>query len=260
MGKFVKFSLVSYSEAKRFGKNQGNRNYNHAHLQKIKKQLLKSLDIIPAIIVNILTNHIIDGQHRLRAFIELIEAGLLSEDSKLKVMFVEIPVSEEKEAIIAANTNSKNWGLDDYMLSYAKDGIVPYVKLDEWCKMHALTNEDGRSKFRYGAAIVKGKPCSSILKSGDFNATDEEFANAEEVHAEMLEIVELFGLKGKGQWIECLAASWSSVRNQHEFKEWRAMMKRMKNSLAKLPKDNQKEWDNIFAQVHLRIDKLKLDR
>lgn len=257
MRKFIDFGFVVYKETLKFGANQENRAYNHAHLEKIKKQCLNSLDTMPPITINVVTNHIIDGQHRLKAFQMLVENEQIELDSKIKVMFVEIPVEEEKQAIIDANTNSKNWSLDDYIASYAKAGILSYVKLDEWCKAHPLASENGKSKFRYGAAIITGKRCSSDLKNGEFSFTEEEFQRADEVHAEMLEIVELFGLKGKGAWIESLANSWMAVRNQHEFRSWMRELKNKKQRFLKLPKDNSRDWDNIFAQAHLAIDKKK---
>lgn len=259
MRKFIDFGFVSYDESLKFGTNQENRAYNHAHLDKIKKQCINSLDTMPPITINVLTNHIIDGQHRLKAFQTLVENKEIDVDSKIKVMFVEIPIMDEKQAIIDANTNSKNWTIDDYIASYAKAGITSYIKLDEWCKAHPLATENGKSKFRYGASIITGRHCQGDLKKGDFSFTDEELKRADAVHAEMLEIVELFGLKGKGAWIEALAVSWMDVRSQHEFHSWMKELKNKKRRFLKLPKDNTRDWDNIFAQVHLAIDKKKND-
>ena len=255
MGKFIKFDLVSYNDTLEFGKHQENRAYNHAHLEKIKKQCLVSMETMPPITVNVVTNHVIDGQHRLKSYQSLVVSGELPENTVIKVMFVDIPLEEEKQAIIDANTNSKNWTLDDYISSYAKAGVIAYVKLDEWCKTHPLASDNGKSKFRYGAAIITGKRCASQLKSGEFVCTENDLKKGDEVHAEMLEIVEIFGLKGKGNWIESLATSWSDVRAQHDFRTWIKELKIKKKSLLKLPKDNSKDWDAIFAQVHMAIDK-----
>ena len=255
MTKFIKFELVPYSGTRSFGENQENREVNHSHLQKIKKQLINYFEAMPPITINVLTNHIIDGQHRYKAYKELVESGELPMDSKIKVMFVEIPIEEEKQAIIDANTNSKNWTLDDYIKSYAKSGIRSYVELEEWCKAHPLCCDGGKAKFRYGAAIITGKRCSAELKSGNFTFSTEDYRRADEIHAEMLEIVELFDLKGKGNWVESLATSWTAARNQHEFRVWMRELKTKKQKFMRLPKDNSKDWDNIFAQAHLAIDK-----
>ena len=256
MGKFITFNIVSYDDTLKFGKNQENRAYNHAHLEKIKKQCISSMDTMPPITINVVTNHVIDGQHRLKAYQDLIKEGTIDPETRIKIMLVEIPVEDEKQAIIDANTNSKNWSLDDYIASYVKAGIVSYERLNEWCKTHPLACEGGKSKFRYGAAIIKGKRCQE-LKTGEFSFTEDEIKRADEVHAEMLEIVELFDLKGKGQWIESLATSWVAVRNQHDFHSWMKELKAKKQRFLKLPKDNSKDWDSIFGQAHLAIDKKK---
>ena len=256
MTKFIAFDLVPYEGTKNYGSNQENRTFNHAHLEKIKKQcILTNMEAIPPISINTRTNHVIDGQHRLKAYQTLIAEGALDPETRIKVMLLDIPVEEEKQAIIDANTNSKNWSLDDYILSYAKAGIVSYVKLDEWCKLHPLTSEGGKSKFRYGAAIITGKRCPSELKSGEFSFTDEEYERADEVHAEMLEIVELFNLTGKGTWIESLATSWIATRELHDFRTWMKELKLKKGKFLRLPKANSSDWNNIFSQVHLAIDK-----
>lgn len=255
MTKFVRFDLVPYEGTASFGRNQYNRAFNHAHLEKMKKAMKDSLDVMPPITVNQVTNHIIDGQHRLKAYQTLMNNKEIPEDAKMKVMYVEIPLEEEKQAIVEANTNTKTWSLDDFIASYAKAGVIPYVKLDEWCKMHTLASDKGKSKFRYGAAIITGKRCSDTLKSGEFSASEDDLKQADEIHAEMLEIVQLFNLKGKGAWIESLAVSWADARKQHTFKTWMRELKAKKNRFMKLPKDNSKDWNNIFAQAHYAIDK-----
>lgn len=162
--KHITFKSVDYATSITFGKNQNNRNFNHGQLQNIKKQWLQSTEVIPPITVNVVTNNIIDGQHRWRAFNELVEKGDLPDTSKIDVKYVSIPVELERDAIINANTNSKNWSLDDYISSYVKAGNKAYMMLDEWCKRHELTEANGKPKFRYGAAIITGKNCSNALK------------------------------------------------------------------------------------------------
>lgn len=256
--KFVKFDIVPYENTLVFGKNQENRQENPAHLAKIKNQLLSSMDVIPPITVNVVTNNVIDGQHRFKAYKELIENGKIDRNTKLKVMYVDIPIDEEKKAIVDANTHSKNWSLDDYVNSYVRAGIISYQKLDDWCRKHPLASENGKPKYRYGSAIITGKRCQNELKSGTFSFSESQLSIADDIHAEMLEIVELFGLKGKGPWIESLAVSWTEVRNQHKFRTWMSEFKKKKGKLLKMPKDNQYEWDSIFSIVHLAIDKKQI--
>ena len=267
MKKFIGFELVSYDKTKDFGRNQSNRQYNHGHLGKIKEQWKTNAEMMPAIQVNVLTNHVIDGQHRLRAYQELIEDGALSADTKIKVEFYEVSLNEEKEEIINANTHSKNWSLDDYIRSYIKDNMLPYCNLQEWCITHPLcykytkdneTKEQTKDfKYRYAASILTGRRCQGELKSGTFNFSDEDVKNGEDVHAEMLEIIEVLGKKGYGAWIESLAVSWYEYRNMHPFKVWLKEMKAKKNKLQRMPSDNSSEWNAIFNTVHGAIDKKK---
>jgi hypothetical protein len=252
--KFVKFAEVSFEESLTFGLHPENRTLNPQHLDKIKKQMIKSFDIIPAVTINVRTLHYIDGQHRGMSYTNLYQLGLLPQNAKLKVMFVDIPVEEEKQAIIDANTNSKNWTLENYITSHIKAGLVSYVSLEKWALQHTLTSENGKSKFRYASAIVKGRRCTNEMKNGDFTFTEEELLRAEKVHAEMLEIVELLELKGRGLWIESLAVSWINVREQHDFRVWMKEFKSNKQTILKMPKDNSSDWNNIFAQAHLHID------
>lgn len=265
MSKFIKFGTVTNDETKNFGKNQENRAINHGHLQKIKAQCIANLEMMPPITINTVTNHVIDGQHRLKAFQTLVSDGTLPNDAKIKVMFVEIPVQEEKNAIVEANTNSKNWSLDDYISSYAKAGVASYKALEEWCKEHMLCYKFSKDKetgeqnkiynYRYGASILTGRRCSNELKSASFTFTPEEAKKAHEIHAEMLEIIELFNLKGTGAWIEALAVTWHAYRDMHSFKDWMKELKLKKSRFLKMPKDNSKEWEAIFNTAHGAIDK-----
>ena len=215
--------------------------------------------------VNTVTNHVIDGQHRLKAFQSLIKDNLIDKDSKIKVMFVEIPIDEEKNAIVDANTNSKNWSLDDYIASYVKAGVVAYKDLEDWCKTHPLCYRISKDKesgtqnkiynYRYGAAILTGKRCSKELKSATFTFSKENIQAANEIHDEMWDIIEVFGLKGNGAWIESLAVTWSCYRKMHPFKIWLRELKSKKSRFTKMPKDNDKEWEAIFNTAHGAIDK-----
>lgn len=257
--KFIGYAEYTLAQAKTIVFKNGNRLINRGHIAKVKQGWLKRGAILPPIMVNTLSNVLTDGQHRLIAFIELMEAGLLPEGTTIKVMLVEIPLEEEMDVIIDLNCNSKNWSLDDYIHSYAQRGFDSYVKLEDWCKLHSLTCDKGKPKTRYGAATITGKGCALSLKNGTFECNDDDCVKGDSVHAEMLEIVDVFGLEGKGPWIESLAISWSAVRGQHDFKTWMKEFRAKRRSFKKLPMNNTKDWDNIFAQAHLAIDKKSED-
>ena len=262
---FISFKIASYDESLAYGKNQENRKYNHSHISELKEQWIESPDILPPITVNVITNNVIDGQHRLKAYKELIEDNVIDKDTKIKVMFVSVPIENEKEAIVNANIHSKNWSLDDYIYSYIKAGLEPYCKLQEWCKTHALcyryvkdkeTKEQTKEfKYRYAASMLTGKRCPEELKSATFSFTDEQMEIANEVHIELMEIIEALDKKGYGAWIEPLAVTWHQYRGMHPFKVWLREIKLKKNKLQRMPSDNAGEWEAIFNTVHGAIDK-----
>lgn len=263
---FIGFKLAKYNETNdlfKDGRNEENRLYNQNHLKSLKSQWITSACLIPPITVNVVTNHIIDGQHRLKSFREVIEDNMIDKETTIKIMYVSIPKEFEKQAIIDANTHSKNWTLDDYIHSYVKAGISSYVKLEEWCDKHILCYmcnkkkngvEDKKYKYRYASAILTGKGCESDLKSASFYFDNQQMCVADEVHAEMLEIINLLGKKEIGPWIESLAISWHSRRDLHPFNAWIKEMKSKKKTISKMQTTNTKEWNLLFDTIHTAID------
>lgn len=243
------FIKVNREFTNKFNSSNENRVINHGHVNRIKEQMKTNLEVFPPITVNEITNNIIDGQHRLEAFKKLVDNGDLPSDAKLSIMYVQIPVSEEKESIINANTNSKNWSLDDYIASYSKSNNE-YQKLNEWCLSHSLCNDGKKSKFRYGAAMLKGIACAPSLKDGSFFLTQEDMKRGETIHDELLEIVGILNKPTKGNYFEYMAVSWNQVREWHSFKDWLREIKLKKNNINKKPFSNKKDWDTIFADLH----------
>jgi hypothetical protein len=255
MKKFENFNEVSYEEAKEFGKNQRNRKVKASNRAKIKKQMLESFDLIPPITVNTVTMNIIDGQTRWEAFIQLHEAGKIPSDWKLKVMFVNIDEDTEIDAIINANTNGFTWSCDDYFESYVKGEDPSYLKLDEFTKNHELTFDETKKvkkkKFRYAAAIIKGKDCQNELKRGTFTCTDEEVKEAEKIHDEMNEILDITGWTKRAHWLCAMAIQWHEYRKKRPYTEWRKAFKNLKDSInfQKMSHENQFEWNVVFGYV-----------
>lgn len=236
--------------------NKSNRAINHGHVNRIKAQMKESLGVMPPITVNLTTSNVIDGQHRLKAFQSLVDSGELPADSKLLVMLVEIPEECEKEAIVNANTNSKNWSLDDYIASYARTNDM-YQALDDWCSNHTLCVDGVRRKYRYGAAMLKGMACSKELRNGSFVLSDADFERGEEIHAEILEILTTLGRPLKGNYFEYMAVAWAGVRDLHPFKDWYRELKSKKACILRKPYGNMRDWNDIFGMLHIAIDKKK---
>lgn len=266
--KFLGFQEMTLQEVSGFGKNQKNRMYNHQHLEKIENRWIEDAVMIPPIQINTVTNNVIEGQHRLKAYIELMNEGLLPEDTKIKVLYYQVPEEDELDEIINANINIKGWSLDDYIHCHVKCGLKPYCDLEEWCKEHSLcylykndkeNKEKGskkqKLKYRYGAAILTGKNCRKELQNGTFTFTEEQKKLANEVHGEMVDIITVMGKRGVGPWIESMAIAWHEVRTFHPFSVWMKEFKLKKNTLLKYPSDGKGDWKTIFNDIHGSIDR-----
>ena len=88
-------------------KVRGNRMIDENHLKSFKSYSEKRLRSMPAIIVNSRTGRLIDGQHRVRAIVEMIEEGILPKDFRFDAMLIDIPEEDERTEVINANNNLK---------------------------------------------------------------------------------------------------------------------------------------------------------
>ena len=240
----------------------GNRMIDERHLKLFTSYSEQKLRNMPPLTVNERTGRLIDGQHRVRAIVKLVEQGKLPKDYRYNVMLIDISEEEERSEIINANINSKGWSQMNYIKFYMEDVCDDisnsYTMLDDWCRRHKLTaqkSENIAPKFRYGAAIIKGMGCSSILKNGLFKVTPEELDEADKIHNELCDIIEAMDRVRIGYWLENMAVSWSNARRNTDFKKF---MKTLKNdsilgSVKGRPSNTKRDWDYIFAYVKSQI-------
>lgn len=240
----------------------GNRMIDESHIKLFTKYSEQKLRNMPAITVNERTGRLIDGQHRVRAIVKMVEQGKLPKDYRFDVMLIDISEEDERSEIINANINSKGWSQMNYIKFYMEDVCDDisnsYKMLDKWCRRHTLTapkSENIAPKFRYGAAIIKGMGCTSILKNGLFKVTPEELDEADIIHNELCDILEAMDRVKIGHCIENMAISWSNARRNTDFKKF---MKTLKNdsilgSVKGRPSNTRRDWDYIFAYVKSQI-------
>ena len=236
----------------------GNRMIDERHIKLFTGYTEQQLRNMPAITVNERTGRLIDGQHRVRAIVRMIEQGILPKDYRFDVMFSDIPEEYERKEVISANINSKGWTQFNFIESYMKDSdddiAQNYIMLDEWCRTHKLTapkRKKSSPKFRYGAAMMKGVSCTSILKTGEFKVTKEELDEAHIIHNELIEILKAMDRPMSGAWLEYMATAWYNARRDTDFKKF---MKALKNdsilSRAKgKPSNSRRDWDDIFICI-----------
>lgn len=256
------YADATYEEVVNLTTFDGNRVINRLHVSNLMKDMENNMDVFPPITVNTVTKHIIDGQHRRAAFVQLIREGRLPKDSTLPVMYVTISPEDEVETTIGANVNCKSWSLSTYIDCFAAHDSE-YAELKEWCKNHPLTYDNKVSKgskttkggyrYRFAYAILKGSGAQKALPSGKIEISDEEYAIGEVVYSELERIFKLIDSVGKPSALEYVAIQWRKVRKAHPIEDWYAMFKKRKLTIQRMPKDNCKDWEAVFNKISTEI-------
>ena len=240
----------------------GNRMINEGHIKLFTSYSAPQLSRMPALTVNIRTGRLIDGQHRVRAIVKMIEQGILPKDYRYDVMLIDVPEEEERTEVINANIHSKGWTQLDYITFYMQDAgdevANNYKMLDAWCRNHPLTapkSEVRSPKYRYASAMMKGISCSTVLKTGDFKVTLEELREATEIHNELYDILSLMDRVSTGTWLEYMALAWFNARRDTDFNKFKKTLKTTSilNYVKGKPSNTRRDWDDIFAYVKMRI-------
>lgn len=135
----------------------GNRVINVLHLKRLKTSMKERYLRIP-IIVNEKFG-IIDGQHR---FLNCMELGL--------PVFYIVNKGYQLAEVQRLNSNSSNWGMNDYMDGYVDMGYVDYIKYKEYREKFGFSHTETRGIL----SGTKSKESSIQFKSGEFKITHEE--------------------------------------------------------------------------------------
>lgn len=239
-----------------------NRMVDEGHIKLFIGYSEQQLRNMPPITVNTRTGRLIDGQHRVRAIVRMIEQGKLPKNYRYDVMLIDIPEEDERTEVINANIHSKGWTQFNYIQFYMEDVCEDisnsYKMLDEWCRQHQLTapkKEVQSPKYRYASAMMKGMGCSSILKNGLFNVTPEELDEADKIHNEIVEILKIMDRVSTGTWLEYMAISWFNARRDTDFNKFIKVLKNdsILNNVKGRPSISIRDWDYIFAYVKMQM-------
>lgn len=250
-----KIESVSYQRTLSFKTSPFNRDINQKHYNQIMSAMAENPDIFPPITVNYVTDNIIDGQHRLMAYQQLVKDGIFKPTQRIQVKFIDVSEDGEKYIIMNLNTHTRNWTVSDYIQLQKKRNNPYYIALSDFCETHDLT-KGNPPKYNYGAAMIAGKNVGAkFLNDGCFTCTESDIKRANIVHDEIMQITSILGLNKRGRWIQSLAVSWSSIRDQHPMKAWVSAFKRLRRSLIEMPMATCADWNLILAKVHLHIDK-----
>lgn len=250
---------ITYEQVKKLVFRTGNRPVKMSHVKELisKKELIKNgkWDMHEAVLVNILTNVILNGQHRVTAYLWAIENGIIPKDTLLKVDYDEVPVEEELNVIRMVN-GGKNWTNDTYVESKAAEGDPNYVQLVKFCDEHELCHKGKSNRsYRSAVAMMTGKRVN--FDKEEFVFTPELAKKGEKVHNELLTILQILDITRGDAGVEGMAQSWYYYRDEHKFSEWKNMMKNTTRSINSRRTPGKTEWEDFFQKVSYKIDHKK---
>jgi len=134
---------------------EGNREVNLLHVERLKKSIRTKYIPVPIIINE--HNEIIDGQHRFTALQDLNIHVCYIVEKGLKLVDVH-----------RLNTNSANWGPNEYMKSYCDLGLKEYIEYQEFKNKYGLCHSDTQALLT-GNTVGGGQ--SNAFNDGHFKIT-----------------------------------------------------------------------------------------
>ena len=258
--KIINSKHEEFKNVKSFKFNHQNRKVEDAHVRKLYGTLFKNgvWCCMAPVIVNALTGHIIDGQHRWRLYMNLVKEGLIDPlTTKLYVEYVEINPDEEHEYITDLQ-NSNRWETEDFCESYVSGNNPHYVALKNWCDNHILCNRVNKAgnicgrAYRLANIILTGDRNEKHLKNGQFIFSADDEKTGSEIHSEMLDIIKALKLDNTAgrSGLEGLASEWRVMRSAgYPMKEWIKELSKEKYKGG--PKTNKtwgiETWKNFLA-------------
>lgn len=220
----VEIKMISLAEAKKLRLSEFNRDIRQSHVARMLSQLINSPETMAIIEV---TDYgvVLDGSHRLMAFIAGREQGSLPKNVKLVARVNHINPEQERELVMAMNSGNKPYVLEDYVKMSVKGGNESVSRLMEWCSDKELCRNshygEGKVKPAFGAAFLVGKRCDSALKRGTFELTPEDIETGTAIYNEIDALRTELGWPAAGIHYDIWAKVWRDYRDSHSFDEWR---------------------------------------
>lgn len=98
-----------------------NRKVDNSHVKKLVAELRNGNIFVAPLLVEKDTNYVIDGQHRIKAYIYAIEHNIITSDMQLPILFM--TASNAQEMCKRCNIKQLNWKTSDYLQYNNKKGI-----------------------------------------------------------------------------------------------------------------------------------------
>lgn len=244
---------------------EDNRKINKTHVNAIKTGIKEGktqrLETLLVVLMNDGRRVVADGNHRLKAAVELSEKGF---PVKLRytLMTEKDILKQEKsvgEFVQRLNNDRNDWPLDDMIIFFSKNDDDPERKAS-YSKLVEL-NDSGKyfpkanRRWRYLACILSDGKCqAAALKKGLFR-TEMSTAQFEHYYNKISKIADALGVELKNNFVETLIGSWFTVKNTVEYDEFidsygfSGFLDRLKGKEADVTITDANYWKDIFMEV-----------
>lgn len=140
-----------------FKQIQGNRKVNDRHVTRLKEAVERK-NLLPYFPILVNENmEIIDGQHRLTAAVQL----------GYDIYYEKVP-GLRIEDVMQINTNSKSWGIRDFIDSWIVLEKPDYQQLKSFMEEYDMTPTISAQLLQGYTYVLGGSHTSDVIRSGDF--------------------------------------------------------------------------------------------
>lgn len=269
----IRAAYLDIETVKKLKKHPQNRSIRPAQVNRILAAI-ENGQRITEIIVNSQTNTVIDGQHRIAAYVKYsVIHPELAEKIIVPCIYIDVPQETEFAEIIIRNSTPAKWGSSDYINAFADAGYESYVRLRDFMKScplcHGMTEDMGLKrinspKITNALALLGVRYETAKYKAGMFEVAQDEVELAEKRAKEINAIMEAVDPQHTigNRSVTYLISSWvarekmdiglsSEQRSLYiaaHKKEIRSYVKESGNKLSK-----GSDWNNLFNMVASQI-------
>lgn len=246
------YSVSTIKDCERFTLYGFNRNIREDLVKNYEKMYLAGKDL-GYMTIEKNTMGILDGQHRTAAWKRAKAKNPNINPLVFVYDTVNLTTDDERKNRIQELNSGVHWNMNDF-ISSNMGGQNDLARLEAFCLAHPRLHRVGKSGknkgkktalFRRGAAIVIGDPkyYRNALR-GDFKASDEQWAEAEDVYNEVENFLVAMQLSNQTDIpaLEGIINGWQTVRND----------RRYYNKISKLPEGVNTLYKYVGEYMDLR--------
>ena len=234
--------------------NRGTYEKNVAKILKQIKDKTYGSTFIPAIIVDINTMIIVDGQNRYEAYKKALSEGM---EVDVRVIYINVPY-EYLDTLIKVLQDGKKWGNPDYFHRAIANGNNACKKIEEWCENHRELCYDKSGPNRsYAMSFIYGKRVDKEVKDLTLSISNLQLDFSEQIYTEVLGMFKAMKYK-RQNFLEGMTQSWYNLRkdknsNNNWFISEMGMDYVYDNIYYEMenyqPTTKKTDWDAKFSQI-----------